>query len=251
VLLITGASGDVGQDLARQAADAGYRLVLVARRAARLRPIAEEIGTDRALCAAADVTDWPQMSSVVDAALQRFDRIDAAVANAGISLPASLFGRSGMEPEQWREMVLTNVYGTALTARAVLPVLERSSGHLVVMGSISGRVTRPGLYSPTKWAVTALAASIRAEAVGTGVRVTLLQPGVIDTGILREELRSRPMLEPAAISRAVLFALEQPASVDVSEIVVRPTGTPAGCLTSLALDTIVSAVSRAVSGADR
>jgi NADP-dependent 3-hydroxy acid dehydrogenase YdfG len=229
VLLVTGASGGLGEDLAERAARSGYRLVLVARRADRLKALTERIGTERALAVSADVADWTDMSRVVDAAVDRFGRIDVAVANAGTATPASFFGTGGDDPAQWRDMVLTNVYGTALTARAVLPALQESTGHLVIMGSVIGRIMRPGLYSATKWAVTAMAASIRAEAVGTGVRVTLLQPGVIDTGLLRDDLRARPMLEPEVISRAALFAIEQPPSVDVNEIVIRPTGTPADC----------------------
>jgi NADP-dependent 3-hydroxy acid dehydrogenase YdfG len=229
VLLVTGASGGLGEDLAERAARSGYRLVLVARRADRLRALTERIGPERALAVSADVTDWTSMAGVVDAAVDRFGRIDVAVANAGTATPASFFGTGGDDPAEWRDMVLTNVYGTALTARAALPALQKSTGHLVIMGSVIGRIMRPGLYSATKWAVTAMAASIRAEAVGTGVRVTLLQPGVIDTGLLRDDLRARPMLEPEVISRAALFAIEQPPSVDVNEIVIRPTGTPADC----------------------
>lgn len=229
VLLVTGASGGLGEDLAERAARSGYRLVLVARRADRLRALTERIGAERALAVSADVTDWTSMAGVVDAAVDRFGRIDVAVANAGTATPASFFGTGGDDPAEWRDMVLTNVYGTALTARAALPALQKSTGHLVIMGSVIGRIMRPGLYSATKWAVTAMAASIRAEAVGTGVRVTLLQPGVIDTGLLRDDLRARPMLEPEVISRAALFAIEQPPSVDVNEIVIRPTGTPADC----------------------
>jgi NADP-dependent 3-hydroxy acid dehydrogenase YdfG len=229
VLLITGASGGLGEDLAERAAGSGHRVVLVARRADRLRALTERIGAERALAVSADVTDWTDMTRVVDAAVDRFGRIDVAVANAGTATPASFFGTGGDNPVEWRDMVLTNVYGTALTARAVLPALRESTGHLVIMGSVIGRIMRPGLYSATKWAVTAMAASIRAEAVGTGVRVTLLQPGVIDTGLLRDDLRTRPMLEPEVISRVVLFAIEQPPSVDVNEIVIRPTGTPADC----------------------
>jgi NADP-dependent 3-hydroxy acid dehydrogenase YdfG len=229
VLLVTGASGGLGEDLAERAARSGYRLVLVARRADRLRALTERIGAERALAISADVADWTDMTRVVDAAVDRFGRIDVAVANAGTAKPASFFGTGGDDPAEWRDMVLTNVYGTALTARAVLPALKESTGHLVIMGSVIGRIMRPGLYSATTWAVTAMAASIRAEAVGTGVRVTLLQPGVIDTGLLRDELRERPMLEPEVISRVVLFAIEQPPSVDVNEIVIRPTGTPADC----------------------
>jgi NADP-dependent 3-hydroxy acid dehydrogenase YdfG len=121
--------------------------------------------------------------------------------------------------------VATNVLGTALTARAVLPVLARSGGHLLLNGSVTGRVIRPGsLYSATKWAVSALAASIRAECVGTGVRVTLIQPGLTDTGAAGPGRQDDPKLAPADIAAAVMYAVGQPAGVDVSEIMIRPVG---------------------------
>jgi NADP-dependent 3-hydroxy acid dehydrogenase YdfG len=122
-------------------------------------------------------------------------------------------------------MVLTNVYGAAITARAALPALARTRGHLILTGSVAGRhIRRANLYSATKWAITGLAGSIREEAVGTGVRVTLLQPGVVDTDLIYDEMRQKPMLDPDDIARAVCYALDQPPSVDVNEIVVRPTG---------------------------
>ena len=103
-------------------------------------------------------------------------------ANAGVFTPTSFLHGTG-PPQQWREMVLTNVYGTALTARASLPHLARTRGHLVLTGSVSGRVTIPGqLYPATKWAVTALAQSIRAEVTAAGIRVTLIQPGLTSAG---------------------------------------------------------------------
>jgi NADP-dependent 3-hydroxy acid dehydrogenase YdfG len=98
-------------------------------------------------------------------------------------------------------------------------------GHLVITGSVAGRVIRPGnLYSATKWAVSALAASIRAECVGSGVRVTLIQPGLTDTGEIAADRRDDPALAPADVARAVMYAVSQPAGVDVSEIVIRPVG---------------------------
>jgi NADP-dependent 3-hydroxy acid dehydrogenase YdfG len=145
-------------------------------------------------------------------------------ANAGAFTSTSFMHGMGT-PQQWREMVLTNVYGTALTARAALPHLALTRGHLILTGSVSGRVTVPGqLYSATKWAVTAIAQSIRAEAAGTGVRVTLVQPGLTDAGTTSADRAHEPRLAPDDVARAVVFALEQPASVDVSEIVLRPTG---------------------------
>jgi NADP-dependent 3-hydroxy acid dehydrogenase YdfG len=225
VLLITGASRGLGAATARRAAAAGYRLALVARSAQSLAPLVEELGADRALAIAADVAEWSQVSAAVEAAEERFGRLDAAFANAGQMVATSFFGNGGTEPEQWRDMVLTNVYGAAITARAALPALARTRGHLILTGSVAGRhIRRANLYSATKWAITGLAGSIREEAVGTGVRVTLLQPGVVDTDLIYDEMRQKPMLDPDDIARAVCYALDQPPSVDVNEIVVRPTG---------------------------
>jgi NADP-dependent 3-hydroxy acid dehydrogenase YdfG len=225
VLLITGASRGLGAATARRAAAEGYRVSLVSRKRESLEPLVAELGEDRALALAADVADWSQISAAVAATEERFGRLDAAFANAGQMLPASFFHEE--EPQRWRDMVLTNVYGPALTARAVLPLLAKTRGQLVLTGSVAGRAVRPapaGLYSATKWAVTALAGSIRAEAVGTGVRVTVVQPGIVDTELITEEMRRKPMLDPDDVARAVLYALDQPQGVDVNEIVIRPTG---------------------------
>jgi NADP-dependent 3-hydroxy acid dehydrogenase YdfG len=225
VLLITGASRGLGAATARRAAAAGYRLALVARSSQSLAPLVEELGADRTLAIAADVAEWSQVSAAVKATEERFGRLDAAFANAGQMVATSFFGNGGTEPEQWRDMVLTNVYGAAITARAALPALARTRGHLILTGSVAGRhIRRANLYSATKWAITGLAGSIREEAVGTGVRVTLLQPGVVDTDLIYDEMREKPMLDPDDIARAVCYALDQPPSVDVNEIVVRPTG---------------------------
>ncbi|MFI5606715.1 SDR family oxidoreductase [Amycolatopsis sp. NPDC051903] len=225
VLLVTGASRGIGAATARRAVAAGFRVGLVARNPGSVGPLAAELGEERALPLAADVADWPGISRAVEAVLARFGRLDAVFANAGIGMGVSFFGDGGAEPERWRELVLTNVYGAALTARATLPALAESGGHLVLTGSVAGRYPRKGsLYSATKWAVSGMAAGIREEAVGTGVRVTLVQPGITDTDILTDEQKRKPKLEADDVARAVLYALEQPPTVDVNEIMVRPTG---------------------------
>ncbi|MDF3311010.1 MULTISPECIES: SDR family oxidoreductase [Rhodococcus] len=229
VLLITGASRGLGSALARSALGAGFRLALIARSSANLEKVVRDLGDGDILPLTADVSNWSEIADATAAVEQHFGRIDGTIANAGIALPVSFFGDGGSDPEDWSQMVSTNVLGTALTARAALPGLARTQGHLVLLGSVAGRIMRPGLYSATKWAVSAMAASIRAEAVGTGVRVTVIHPGVIDSGDLRDDLRARPKLEPDSVAGAVLFALDQPASVDVNEIVLRPAGQPADC----------------------
>lgn len=149
----------------------------------------------------------------------RFERLDVAFANAGFGASRGFLEES---PEQWRSMVLTNVYGAALTIRATMPALKESRGHLILTGSVAGRRALPGsLYSATKWAVTAMGEAARLELNGTGVRVTLIEPGMVDTPFF--DTRGPDRLQPDDIARTVMFAVSQPAHVDVNEILVRPT----------------------------
>ena len=226
VFLITGASSRIGAATARLASAAGYRLVLTGRRAEPLAELAREIGgPERVLASPCDVGDWDQIEDLVRRAEDVFGRLDVAFANAALSVGTFFLGTGGAPPGEWREMVLANVLGAALTARAALPALVSSRGHLLLTGSVAGRVMRPGnLYSATKWAVTALGQSIRAECVGTGVRVTVIQPGLTDSGTINPDRLPDPKLDPADVAGAVMYAVRQPPRVDVSEIVIRPTG---------------------------
>jgi NADP-dependent 3-hydroxy acid dehydrogenase YdfG len=220
VFLITGASSGIGAATARQAAAAGYRLVLAARSTDRLNELAAELGGDeRAIAVTCDVTEWDQQEALVQRALDQYGRVDVAFANAGFGAARGFLKES---PEQWRSMVLTNVYGAALTIRATLPALKQARGHLVLTGSVAGRRALPGsLYSATKWAVTGMGESARQEVNGTGVRVTLIEPGMVDTPFFDNPVSNA--LEPDDVARAVMFAVSQPPHVDVNEILVRPT----------------------------
>jgi NADP-dependent 3-hydroxy acid dehydrogenase YdfG len=223
VFLITGASSGIGAATARRAAEAGYRVALAARSADRLARLADELGgPDRALALRCDVTEWDQQEAMVRETLSRFGRLDVAFANAGFGAARGFLAES---PQHWRAMVLTNVYGAALTIRATLPALKDASGHLVLTGSVAGRRALAGsLYSATKWAVTAMGESARQELNGTGVRVTLIEPGMVDTPFFDE--RPSDALAPDDIARTVMFAISQPPHVDVNEILVRPTAQP-------------------------
>jgi len=220
VLLVTGASSGIGAETARRASREGYRLVLAARSDDRLSALAESLGgSDRAIAVRCDVREWSDQQAMVQAALDAFGRLDVVFANAGIG---GTPGFQAESPEFWRDMVLTNVYGAALTIRAVMDALRDSKGHLVLTGSVAGRIVYPGsLYSCTKWAVTAMGEAARRELQGSRVRVTLVHPGVVDTPFFAEP---EPVtIEAEDIARAILFALQQPQHVDVNEIVVRPT----------------------------
>jgi NADP-dependent 3-hydroxy acid dehydrogenase YdfG len=225
VFLITGASSGIGEATARLAVEEGDRVVLAGRRRERLDRLARELGgPDRAVAVTCDVTEWEQVRHAVDRTLEAYGRLDVAFANAGIANPTSFMDESST-PEDWRSMVLTNVYGPAITARAAMPALRDSKGHFVITGSVAGRIQTPGsVYSATKWAMTGLAQNLRAELADTGVRVTLIQPGLTDTVLINPERAQHAKLDPADVARTVLFAVNQPPSVDINEIVVRPTG---------------------------
>jgi NADP-dependent 3-hydroxy acid dehydrogenase YdfG len=220
VFLITGASSGIGAATARHAAAAGYRVVLGARRLELIEKLAEELGgPDGAVAVRCDVTDWTDQQALAETAMSRFGRIDVAFANAGFGAKRGFLEET---PEFWRELVLTNVYGCALTIRAALPALKESRGHLLLTGSVAGRRALAGsLYSATKWAVTAMGEAARLELNDTGVRVTLIEPGTVDTPFFDNPVSDA--LEPDDIARAVLFAVSQPPHVDVNEILVRPT----------------------------
>jgi NADP-dependent 3-hydroxy acid dehydrogenase YdfG len=220
VFLITGASSGIGAATARQAAQAGYRLVLAARSTDKLESLAAELGgPERALAVGCDVTSWEDQQRMVQSALDAFGQIDVAFANAGFGGPRGFLKDT---PEHWREMVLTNVYGAALTLRATIPALTDSRGHLLLTSSVAGRRVLPGsMYSTTKHAVTAMGEAARQDLTGTGVRVTLIEPGMVDTPFF--ENRPSEALEPEDIARAVLYAVSQPPHVNVNEMLIRPT----------------------------
>jgi NADP-dependent 3-hydroxy acid dehydrogenase YdfG len=225
VLLITGASSGIGAATAKRAAESGYRLALAARRKDRLERLAEELGgPERAVAVRCDVAEWDQVEAMARATLDAFGRIDAVFANAGFGAKRGFLEES---PDQWRAMVLTNVFGVALTIRATLPhLLERGTGHYVLTSSVAGRRAVPGsLYSATKWAVGAIGEGLRAELrqmhENTRIRVTLIEPGMTDTDFFDQ--RPQNALEDDDIARAVVYAISQPERVDVNEILVRPT----------------------------
>ena len=190
VFLITGASSGIGAATARAASQAGYRLVLGARSADKLQALADELGgADRALAVTTDVTSWEANVALVAATTETFGRLDVAFANAGFGAARGWLEET---PEHWREMVLTNVLGAAYTVRAAIPALKESKGHVLLTGSVAGRKAFPGsLYSSTKWAVTAMGESIRADLNDTGVRTTVIEPGGVETVLIENEVRGR------------------------------------------------------------
>jgi NADP-dependent 3-hydroxy acid dehydrogenase YdfG len=221
VMLITGASSGIGAATARAAARDGWRVALAARSRDRLRALAHELGGDqRALAVQCDVTEWEQQQQMAQTTVDAFGAIHAVFANAGFGGPRGLLADT---PEHWREMILTNVYGAALTLRATIPELKNSRGHVLITSSVAGRRVLPGsIYSVTKHAVTALGEATRQDLNGTGVRVTLIEPGMTDTPFF--DKRPSEALAGDDIARAVMYAVAQPPHVDVNEVLIRPVG---------------------------
>ncbi|HTQ69721.1 MAG TPA: SDR family oxidoreductase [Solirubrobacteraceae bacterium] len=220
VFLITGASSGIGAATARRAAQDGWRLVLAARSSERLQALAQELGgSERALAVQCDVTDWEQQQRMVREAVEAFGRVDVVFANAGFGAKR---GFSEDTPEHWREMVLTNVLGAALTIRATRDQLIANRGWLLLTSSVAGRRVLPGsLYSCTKHAVTAMAEAARQELHDKGVRVTSIEPGMVDTPFFDQ--RPSDALQDDDIARAVMYAIAQPERVSVNELLIRPT----------------------------
>jgi NADP-dependent 3-hydroxy acid dehydrogenase YdfG len=220
VFLITGASTGIGAATARQAVEAGYRVVLGARSVDKLRTLAGELGgEERALAVRCDVTEWADQEALAASALDTFGRIDVVLANAGFGAKRGFLEAT---PEHWRSMVLTNVLGVALTIRATLSAVKEARGHYLLTSSVAGRRALAGsLYSATKWAVTGMGEALRQELNGTGVRVTLIEPGMVDTPFFDGPVSDA--LEADDVARVVMFAVSQPERMDVNEILVRPT----------------------------
>jgi NADP-dependent 3-hydroxy acid dehydrogenase YdfG len=198
--------------------------VLAARSADKLEALAGELGgDDHAIAVRCDVTSWEDQQQLVATALERFGRMDAFFANAGFGAKRGFLEET---VEHWKAMIDTNVYGAALSIRACLPHFrEQNAGHVLLTSSVAGRRWVIGsLYSCTKHAVTAMGESLRQEVAETDIKVTVIEPGMVDTPFFDD--RPSGALDPDDIARAVMFAMTQPPHVDVNEILVRPVHQP-------------------------
>jgi len=220
VLVITGASTGIGAATARRAVEFGNRVVLAARSEDKLQALAEELGgEERAIAVRCDVTSWDDQQALVSTAVERFGRMDSYFANAGFGAARGFLKES---VEHWKSMIDTNVLGAALSIRASLAHFkEQGSGHLILTSSIAGRRVLPGsLYSATKHAVTAMGEALRQEIAESDIKMTLIEPGMVDTPFFDNPVSGA--LEADDIARAVMFALTQPPHVDVNEMLIRP-----------------------------
>lgn len=188
VVLLTGASSGIGAALAREFAAHGASLVLLARRTELLESLAQSVDPSqgRVLVQACDVTRDGDMERAVAAALQRFGRIDIAIANAGFGVAGTF---SDLTVDDYRRQLETNVFGVLRTAKACLEPLRASRGSLVVMGSVAGHICMAGAsaYGMSKFAIRGWTESMQAELRRDGVTVTLISPGFVDSDIRRTD----------------------------------------------------------------
>jgi NADP-dependent 3-hydroxy acid dehydrogenase YdfG len=230
--LITGAGSGIGAAIAQVLASEGCRLALMDQRPRPVAGVAASIRASggEAIDVAGDVRDYAAMERAVATTIEHYGNIDLLVACAGIAEAGKI---AEADPQLYRDVVLTNVVGVMNGIRATLPpMLERGSGHIVVIASVSGRVTYTGesAYVASKHATVAFADCLRQEVAADGLRVSLIEPGVVETPLIHvypDALDLGPgvvPLEPMDVARAVRYVLEQPANVNVAEVVLRPTG---------------------------
>ncbi|MBD2742841.1 SDR family oxidoreductase [Coleofasciculus sp. FACHB-1120] len=237
VVIITGASSGIGEATARMLAKNGAKVVLGARRSDRLETIVKDIHAEGGIAEyqTLDVTQPSQLEAIVQFAQSKFGRVDVLINNAGI-MPLSALEQ--LKVEEWDRMIDVNIKGVLYGIAAALPVMKaQKAGQIINLSSIGGHAVSPtaAVYCATKFAVGAISEGLRQE-VGGDIRVTVISPGVTESELansISDETARIGMQEfrklsiPAeAIARSILFAIEQPDDVDISEIIVRPTASP-------------------------
>jgi len=235
VVLITGASSGIGEATSRRLAADGHRLVLGARRTGLVAAVAKEIEADggSAIAHELDVTSKESVRAFVQAAQDRYGRVDVLVNNAGV-MPLSPL--DALKVDEWDRMIDVNLKGVLYGIAAALPIFERQhSGQFINIASVAGLKVRAtnAVYAATKHAVRALSEGLRQEA-GEGIRTTIISPGAVqselplgssdpESAAQVKDMYQRTAIAADAVARAIAYAIEQPADVDVNEIVLRPT----------------------------
>lgn len=237
VALVTGASSGIGEATALALAERGIRVAVAARRADRLEALVARISQEggEALPLVADVTNEQQVQDIVHSAQQHWGQLDMLVNNAGLMLLGPI---AGADTEDWRRMISTNLLGLLYTTHAVLPIMKaQGSGHIVNISSVAGRIVRAGsgVYNATKWGVGAFSEALRQECIQDHIRVTVIEPGVVETDlashithaaareIALRRIQEMAPLQSEDIANAIVYALTQPPHVNVNEILLRPT----------------------------
>ncbi|HCY8924659.1 TPA: SDR family oxidoreductase [Staphylococcus aureus] len=223
VALVTGAGSGIGEAIATLLHEEGAKVVLAGRNKDKLQNVANQLAQDSVKVVPTDVTKKEEVDELIKIAQQTFGGLDIVINSAGQMLSSKI---TDYQVDEWDSMIDVNIKGTLYTAQAALPtMLEQSSGHLINIASISGfEVTKSStIYSATKVAVHTITQGLEKELAKTGVKVTSISPGMVDTAITAAyNPTDRKKLEPQDIAEAVLYALTQPKHVNVNKITVRP-----------------------------
>lgn len=223
VAVVTGAGSGIGEAITTLLHEEGAKVVLAGRNKEKLQNVANQLSQDNVKVVPTDVTNKEEVDELIKIAQQTFGRLDIIINSAGQMLSSKI---TDYQVDEWDSMIDVNIKGTLYTAQAALPtMLEQSSGHLINIASISGfEVTKIStIYSATKAAVHTITQGLEKELAKTGVKVTSISPGMVDTAITAAYNPSdRKKLDPQDIAEAVLYALTQPSHVNVNEITVRP-----------------------------
>ena len=236
VVVITGASSGLGEATARHLAEQGALVVLGARRADRLKTLADDLNGRgaKAIAIVTDVTKLDQVRRLVDTAVQSCGRVDVMINNAGL-MQQSLLERQKVD--EWDQMVDVNIKGVLYGIAAALPHMkQQKAGHFINVSSVAGHKIRAGgsVYSATKTAVRVISEGLRQEVKPYNIRTTIISPGAVDTelpdhitdpdaGALIRKLYDDVAVPPDSFVRAVMYAITQPEDVDINEILYRPT----------------------------
>lgn len=223
VAVVTGVGSGIGEAIATLLHEEGAKVVLAGRNKEKLQNVANQLSQDSVKVVPTDVTNKEEVDELIKIAQQTFGGLDIVINSAGQMLSSKI---TDYQVDEWDSMIDVNIKGTLYTAQAALPtMLEQSSGHLINIASISGfEVTKSStIYSATKAAVHTITQGLEKELAKTGVKVTSISPGMVDTAITAAyNPTDRKKLEPQDIAEAVLYALTQPKHVNVNEITVRP-----------------------------
>ncbi|HDP6098614.1 TPA: SDR family oxidoreductase [Staphylococcus aureus] len=223
IAVVTGAGSGIGEAIATLLHEEGAKVVLAGRNKDKLQNVANQLAQDSVKVVPTDVTNKEEVDELMKIAQQTFGGLDIVINSAGQMLSSKI---TDYQVDEWDSMIDVNIKGTLYTAQAALPtMLEQSSGHLINIASISGfEVTKSStIYSATKAAVHTITQGLEKELAKTGVKVTSISPGMVDTAITAAYNPSdRKKLDSQDIAEAVLYALTQPKHVNVNEITVRP-----------------------------
>jgi len=220
IVLITGASSGIGEATAKTLVNNGHKVVLTARSEDKLTKLVQSLGEDNALSVPADATDFTELENVVTKGLEKFGRLDAAFANAGMGV--STAGTEKGDPDEWSTMIDINIKALLWTAKATLPHLRQNKGHFILTSSAAGRKPIKGsIYGATKWFAYGFGQNLAEEMSEWNGRCTTIAPGMVNTPFFDEAKPDK--LDPQDVADAVLFAIEANQRNNVREIYLMPT----------------------------